>query len=119
MICCHPSETRRRVGRPSAATSAATEVARVSVRKDATTTSNRPLPTVVATVDGRGAGACRGMVIPEFAATSGAAAVTRAAAGSGRMLDAPVEGEPGATDGGACAAGGWVARTPNQIAPTN
>ena len=50
--CCQPSETRRRIGSPSAATSLATDAARASVRNDATTMSKRTPVEVAASADG-------------------------------------------------------------------
>ena len=86
-----PSDTRRRIGRPSASTSAATDEARPSVRNDATTIS-KPVPAAgiaapagpAALAGGVGAGAlAAGGAVGVAAAAGGGAGVPAVAAGSG------------------------------------
>jgi len=124
ITCCQPSETRRRIGRPSAVTDDATDVARASVRNEATTMSKRPVGAVAATaegtgatVEGTGAAAAGGVGARVAGAVFGTGAIASGGAVSRGVLDeALVAGAGAITGAGLCPAGGRAVRTPSQSA---
>ena len=108
--CCQPSDSRRRTGTPRTGTCSATDVARASVRNDATTMSNR-----MSAAGGAGAD----VAAPAAGARRIGAGGWRGGLRAGSLRRG--EGAPGVTaaGGGTSAAGASIRRYPNRpAAPT-
>ena len=124
---CHPSDSRRRIGRPSVATSFATDEARSSVRNEATMMSKRSevAPAAAGTESTDAAGGVEGA--PGGAVCEGGALVGAAAPGAGVGVAGGGEAGRGViTSGadacgaglcGAAASGGRDARSASQMPP--